>query len=299
MKLIIIGASSFIGQNLYLEAKSRGYDVIGTQYSSNHREFIKLNLLTQKLSDVIPSKFINSSCKKFAVICSAVPKIDRCYLEGDVSYKLNVVKTIELVKELNNLGAKVAFLSTEAVYDGERGYYDESVPPSPINHYGLQKVEVENFINSFDPGSLIFRLSMVVSDKPNEKHLFSDWYQKAADTGYIECIKGQIFSPTYVKDVAQGILCSIEKDLGGLYHLTNSEYFLRGELARQFLRITNIHGEVVEKPLEDFNFIQKRSMRTYLDGAKFVRDTGFGFLSMKEVIRKFGDNLRKGMSVNL
>lgn len=288
----MIGASGFIGREIYDYSKNEGYDTIGTQYSGSFKDLIRFDLTSQKIYKVIPNEFLKND-DIFAVICSAIPKIDKCKKDINKSYELNVLKTIKLIDDLTMLGIKFIFLSSEAIYDGEKGYYDESNLPNPINEYGRQKVEVENYINSNTSNNLIFRLSMIVGDQVKQGHLFYDWYKCINKHIPIECIKGQIFSPTYVKDIAKAVIYAFEKNLIGTYNVSNSEYFLRAELAKQFSIIMQKNINIISKDLQEFDFLDKRALKTYLNGFKFKTDTKIEFTSVKEIINKFHDNILK------
>ena len=283
MNLLVVGASGFIGYNIFAHAKQNGFNVIGTSCSRDERGTVKFNLRENCIEDVIPSGFFkDGNC--CAVICSAIIKIDECWNNQEKSNDINVTKTIKLLNTLNCLGVKSVFISSEGVFDGERGYYNEDILPNPINLYGQQKVIVENYITKNIPSCLIVRLSVVVSSNPREDHLFNNWMGQVAQNKPIECIANQVFSPTDVNDVARGILIAISKDMRGIYHLSNSEFFHRDELARQFLYATKTKSEILVNPLESFKFKEKRALVTYLDGSKFASETGLRFNSIRNVL---------------
>lgn len=292
MKLLVIGASGFIGSHLFTKARQKRYEVIGTRCSSDADKLIKYNLLTDDVKDILPSNYIKAKGPVYAIICSSVCKLNQCYYEREMSYKLNVTNTINLINDLNKLGIKCVFISTEFVFDGQLGYYDEMDIVSPVNEYGRHKAEVEQYITSQLYDNLIIRLSKVVGDSPDYEHFFSDCYKKAIKNADIECIHGQTFSPTNVEDVAEGIILSLELNLKGIYHLSNQEYFTRGELAKQFLICIDKNVGVIEKPLCEFSFPEKRPIKTYLDGTKFTKETGMKFTSMKETMRRFNQNIK-------
>jgi len=103
----------------------------------------------------------------------------------------------------------------------------------------------------------------------------------------IVCIRGSLLSPTYVMDVAQGIVVACQRGLTGVYHVSNSEFFHREELATQFCHALGRSPTVLSKPLEEFNFPDRRALKSYLDGTRFVQATGMRFTPMREVFRRF------------
>ncbi len=234
MKFLVIGASGFIGKTIFEYIKSLGYEAVGTQYKFRHPEFIIFNILEQRIKDCVEPTFFKTDRPVFGIICSAISQIDRCLREKEISYKLNVENTIRFINEMKSLGVIPVFLSSDNIHNGFHGYYTEEDKPSPINEYGRQKAEVERFMLNNVSNGIILRLSKIVGDNPKEHHLFSEWYQLIKEKKTIACIKGQVFSPTFVKDIAKAVVLLCEKGSTGLYNVANKEIFSRAELARQF-----------------------------------------------------------------
>ncbi|MGE5390789.1 MAG: sugar nucleotide-binding protein, partial [Deltaproteobacteria bacterium] len=189
MNILIIGASGFIGQCLYNRARQNGHIVLGTRFSRGDSELLSFDLTRQDIFDIVPADFWEAD-EMAAVICSAIPKIDLCYRDKAGSTFLNVTRTIDLIDKLQARNVKTVFLSTDAVFDGIQGYYDETNHPNPLNEYGRQKQEVENYLLATHAESLIVRMGMVVGDDPASSHLFAEWYQKICNKQAIACIKG-------------------------------------------------------------------------------------------------------------
>jgi dTDP-4-dehydrorhamnose reductase len=294
VKLLIIGASGFIGRRLYAEALARGHTVLGTQSSGKYDNYYSFNLASDRIGDVLPPDFLPKKDEiPCAVICSAISKIEFCSTHRELTYEVNVTNTIRLLQDLRGFGIKTAYLSSDAVFDGHRGYYDETAACAPVNAYGRHKAEVEQYMLKHAATDLVLRLSKVVGDRPDEQHLLSEWYQCVQSGKPIRHFDGQVLSPTYVQDIAQGILISLEKGLSGLYNMANSEFFLREELARQFMFALGKQVDNVTLPEETFGFSEARAKRTYLDSTKFNKTVGMRFTSMREVFNLFMDNTRE------
>ena len=293
MKLLIVGASGFIGRQLHRESLSRGYDVLGTQSSDQCNDLIPFNLLNDRIEDVLPTTFLQGSEPIYAVICAAISKIEFCSKNRELTHQVNVTNTIQLLKDLQSLGIKSVFLSSDAVYDGQKGHYSEEVEGSPVNEYGRHKAKVEDYILKYAPTDLVLRLSKIVGDNPYESHLFSEWYQCIKFGKAIVQFDGQVFSPTYVGDIAEGILNSLKKEISGLYNMANPEFFSREELARQFILALGEKINLLTKPEESFGFLEGRAKKTYLDSSKFARTVGMKFTPMCEVFNMFVRNCKK------
>jgi dTDP-4-dehydrorhamnose reductase len=291
MKLLIFGASGFIGRHCYRLAGENGHDVFGTYSGHYQAGLTHFDILTDKIMNIIPPSFLSETSAIYAVVCSSISNINRCFSEKEPTRRLNVTRTIDLLKELASNNIKPVFVSSSNVFDGLKGYYDETDDVNPVNEYGRQKAAVEKFILENLPGALILRLSKVVGSRPDEKHPLAEWYHLIKQGTPIVCMDGLIWSPTYVEDVASGILKAVEKGLAGVYHLANPEIFTRYELAIQFSSALGHKAEIVSQPADSFNFLEEYPLKSYFDGAKFRNDTGQRFTSMSEVFRRFIANL--------
>ena len=290
MKFLLIGASGFIGRHTLRYIKSQGYEVIGTQTKSNSPELIKFDLLEHRIGNKISPSFLSNDDSIFGVIFSSMCQIDRCFIEREMSYKVNVEKTCQLIGDMQAMGIKPVYISSDAVYEGTHGYYSEAHPPNPVNEYGRQKAEVEKYIHQSIPESLILRLSKIVGEDPYENHLFSEWYKQIESEQPIICIAEQVFSPTFVKDVAKAVVLSCEKRISGLYNMANPVFFPRQELAKQFVLALGKNVAdvaIVCKSQEELNLADRRTEKSYLNSTKFLKATGMQFTSMSEVFMSF------------
>ncbi len=289
MRFLIIGASGFLGKEVFNYIKSMGYEVMGTRNTSNDQNFVTFDLLKDRIKNCVDPLFLKSNKKLFLVICAALSQIDRCFTEKAISHQINVEKTILLIKDLRQLGAVPVFISTSSVYSGDIGNYNEDSTHGPINEYGRHKQEVEQFLNKNVPEAFILRLDKLVSDDVSGKHMFTEWYNNIKNNQPIICID-QVFSPTCTKDVARSILAGCQLRLCSAYNVANPEIFARADLARQFISAAGKKVDVIVKSHEELNFTDLRIKKSYLDPTKFIKETGIRFTNMDEVIGSFFRN---------
>ncbi|MFP3153780.1 sugar nucleotide-binding protein [Lachnospiraceae bacterium ZAX-1] len=283
MKLLIIGATSYIGNAIYCEAKTKML-VIGTRNHTASNEFVSFDMTKDDLK-TITGNFPKG--EKWAVVCSAQANIDRCFTCYDEAKNINVTATKRLLDGLGQAGFHTVFLSTDNVFSGRAGYYKESDPKDAINAYGKMKAEVEDYILSHCEKTVIMRISKIVGDIPHARNMFTEWQKKAQNGESVYCIQNNIFSPTDLNDIVNCCFTLLKKKMVGLYNVCNQEHFDRAELARQFFRRMDAKIDIMEKPLDYFSFKDKHSLKTYLCNDKFVRETGYMFRSMNDVMEKY------------
>lgn len=286
MKFLIIGASGFIGGNVLAHVHSLGFEAVGTQSEPREEGLVPFNLRHDRIVDCVGKPFFEGE-RVCVIICAVVTNMDQCLLDREMSHRVNVEQTIQLIEDIRAFDCKTVFLSSCFVFDGTVGYYNEDSPISPVNEYARHKVEVEQYLQKHVPDAFIARLEKVVGDNPNERQMFAQWHKLLQAGEPIVCIEGSRLSPTYVGDVARGLLLASQRNLAGVHHVSNSELFYRDELARQFSCAMGQTPNVIARPLEEFNFLDKRALQSCLDGSRFAQLTGLRFTPMREVFRAF------------
>ena len=292
MKFLIIGASGFIGRNVLAHVHSLGFEAVGTQSQAREEGLVTFNLLHDRIVDCVGKPFFEGERRVCVIICAVVSNMDQCLLDREMSHRVNVEQIIQLVEDVGLLGSKTVFLSSCFVFDGTVGYYNEEHSVSPVNEYARHKVEVEQYLQKHVPDAFIARLEKIVGDHPSERQMFAQWHQLLQAGEPIVCIEGSLLSPTYVTDVARGFLLACQRNLAGVHHVSNSEFLYRDELARQFCYAMGKAPNVITRPLQEFNFPDKRALKSYLDGSRFARLTGLRFTPMREVFRAFLEKTR-------
>lgn len=293
MRFLIVGASGFVGKNILSYLNSIGIEAIGTESRPRGTGLITFNLLEERIVDVVDKSFFSRTGQVYVVICAVVSNMDLCLTDRETSHRINVENTIQLIRDTCALGAYPIFLSTCFVFDGERGYYNEREPISPINEYARHKAEVEKFLTEQAPQSFTARLDKIVGDNPFDQQLFAYWYQLRRENKPIVCLEGSLLSPTYVIDVAKAIVAACKHKLTGIYHVSNAEFFYRDELAKQFCYALGFQPDVLNKSLKEFAFPDGRALKSYLDGSKFREITGLNFTSMQMVFEKLRREVSK------
>ena len=111
---LIVGASSFIGRHLYEYCKISGIDVYGTFFTHSYcSDWIKFDICQQKIQDIY-CKFFSGKKLDAVIICSGNSSIDSCKKNENESYCINVLCMKKLLTDVEQLGAKCVFLSSEA-----------------------------------------------------------------------------------------------------------------------------------------------------------------------------------------
>jgi dTDP-4-dehydrorhamnose reductase len=127
-------------------------------------------------------------------------------------------------------GARVVFVSTDAVFGHRSTPYDEQQSPCPMTPYGAAKAAAETAIRAILPSAVIARTSLIVgsdgrSAEEQRVHELAAGEPGAFYTGNIRC-------PVHVTDLASALLELLTSDLNGITHIAGPEALSRLELGR-------------------------------------------------------------------
>ena len=236
-RTLLIGGSSNIGKVIIDSNNSFDF----TFYKNKIKNGVYFNILERNLS-----KIINLDQYSNIIILSAITKPDDCIENKELSQNINVDSTKQLIDSVNRKNIHIIFFSSEFVYDGLKGNYNEKDSTNPVNLYGKQKVEVENYIKSTSSKYTILRIAKTYSISKDDDTLLSKWFRmifKDKDTT-INCFNDQIFSPLYINDIPLIINNIIKNKIYGILNIGGPEILSRKECLEIFLETFNLTNKI-------------------------------------------------------
>ena len=306
MKILITGASGFIGSFIVEEALKRGFETWAAVRKSSSREylqderirFIELNLsskaqLVEQLHD-----------KAFDYVVHAAG-VTKCLNKADF-HRINTEGTKNLVEALLEVKMplkRFVFVSSLSVFGAikEKLPYDEireSDTPQPNTAYGKSKLEAEQYLASTTLPYIILRPTGVYG--PKEKDYFIMAKSIKQHTDFAVGYQRQDITFVYVTDVVQAVFLALEKGENGrkfflsdgeVYQSTTFSDLIHEALGRPWwlritapvwvLRIITFFGEYVGRMTgkvtalnnDKFNILKQRNWRCDIEPAR--RELGF------------------------
>ncbi len=144
--------------------------------------------------------------------------------ENSSTWKVNVGATKILVDACKIYNKKLLYISTDFVFPGGDRIYTEDDTPSPIGWYAITKYEGEKCVQTLKDQGVIVRLSFPYGHTTGAKKDFVGKLRERFEANQpISAPTDQVFTPTYMPDIAIGIKKIIEKNASGIYHLVGSQ----------------------------------------------------------------------------
>jgi dTDP-4-dehydrorhamnose reductase len=170
MKVFIIGASGLVGSNCLRHFKDKGWDVVGTYFSYEAKNTVYFDTLSLDNE----ANFDVHGFKPDVILhCGALTHVDHCEEHPEESYEKTVTSTQNIVSLANELKAKLVFISTDYIFDGESGPYEEDAATNPLSVYGKHKLEAENLVKAASPENIVLRITNVYGDEERGKNFVS------------------------------------------------------------------------------------------------------------------------------
>jgi dTDP-4-dehydrorhamnose reductase len=243
--LVITGASGLLG-NKIVELARKDYEVI-PMYNTRplHPNSLKLDITDLKQVFTTFSKLK----PEIAIHTASETNVDKCETQKEQAWRINVEGTRNIAFACSKVGAKLVYVSTDYVFDGEKGNYKEQDKPNPINYYGVTKFEGESQVVQHCKNYTILRTSVLYGWHPWKQN-FATWtINQLKQNKELTVVEDHYNTPTLADNLAEMALEAVQKDLRGLYHASGSQRISRYEFAKQIAKIFNLDQNLV-KPIK-------------------------------------------------
>lgn len=245
MKILVTGASGLLGHKVAQLALEKGHEV----YAAYKEHAISLGTpIKLDLTDHENMLKVMSKLKPDAVIhTAAYTDVDGCEANKDLAWKVNAEATKHVAIASTKAGAHITYVSTDYVFDGEKGFYKEEDQPNPINYYGYTKLMGEEFVKEHAEKWCIARTSVIYGWSRTQKLNFATWLINNLKHGKeVKVLIDQIVSPTLNTNLAEMLLEIVEGGITGTLHAAGATRASRYEFALELAKVFNLPTNLVK-----------------------------------------------------
>ena len=205
--------------------------------------------------------------------CAALANTPACEKNPARARKVNV----EVTSVLAELAADIPFIffSTDLVFDGRAGNYDESAAVNPLSAYAKTKVEAERIVLA-NPKHTVVRTSLNFGKSPTGDRAFNEQMRSAVERGeLLQLFVDEFRCPIPAEVTARAIWELAALNQPGLYHLAGSERLSRWEIGQLLAtHWTPLKAKMERASIQGFRGLP-RSPDTSLNCAKVQRQLSF------------------------
>ena len=220
MKVFVTGVNGQLGYDVMHELTSRGFEAVGSDIvERNEPNYIKLDItdqqaVTEVLRAVKPDAVIH--CASWTAVDAAEDEDKR-----DTVRKVNADGTRYIAQACQELGAKMMYISTDYVFDGQgtTPWKADCKDYAPLSVYGQTKLEGELAVSSTLERYFIVRIAWAFG--LNGKNFVKTMLNVGKTHDVVRVVNDQIGTPTYTSDLARLLVDMIQTEKFGYYHATN------------------------------------------------------------------------------
>lgn len=229
-RVLVTGGRGMLGQDLCRLLSVKGYVVTQTDIED----------MDVRSYDLI-CRTIDSSQPEIIMHLAALTDVDGCEREPEAAYHTNAIGTKNASLASRNYRLPVVYISTGSVFNGEKPVpYNEFDDPDPRSVYARSKYMGENFIRDLSYAFYVVRAGWMFGGGPLDKKFVAKMIDMARKNGKLSAVNDKFGTPTYTVDFAGGLIKLMKTGRFGTYHLGNSGWCSRLEMAGKILEYSGL-----------------------------------------------------------
>lgn len=269
-RILITGSNGLLGQKLVLLlSKIPDIELIATARGEN-RLAVNEDYIYEPMditNSVEVAEIVGKYKPNVIIHTAAMTNVDQCETEKELCWQMNVNAVEYLVNACKPIDCLLIHLSTDFIFDGEKGPYDENASPNPISYYGESKLEAEQIILASNIRWAIARTVLVygIVDDMSRTNIIL-WVKKSLEDGKkINVVTDQFRTPTLAEDLAMGCWQIADNEATGIFNISGKDFLTPYEMA---IKTADFFGL-------DKSLINQADSSTFSQPAKRPPRTGF------------------------
>ncbi len=285
-KILLTGANGLLGQKTTeVFARETEHELILTDLSPKAEEPRKFTYHELDITNKEAVKeFVKIHKPEIIINAAAYTNVDGCETEREISWRVNVdaVKNLIIASRINS--SKIIHISTDYIFDGVHGGYDENSTPNPLSFYGKAKLASENALIASGVEFTLIRTMIIYGYGKNVKRNFALWLvDKLGNNESVTIVDDQYGMPTMVDDLGLALNRIVEREKTGIYNVCGSEYISRYDFALKLVDIFNFdRGLVIPVKTSELNQVAARPMNSSFILLKAETELGLKPLNVRD-----------------
>lgn len=291
--LMITGSSGLVGsyfRRLTALTRYRIYNLIHLEQTNFGKSIYfdlsnSVNLFRQVIDEIKPDIILH---------LAAMTDVEQCEIERNLANNINHLSVRELANYIaNNNECFLLHVSTDYVFDGEKGDYNEAAKTNPINWYGMTKLLGEQeLVNCKSENWCIARTSTPFGIHTKKLTFPLFVMNNLSERRELRVLVDQITSPTYALNLSEMLLEIIENRIIGVIHVSGSSHLSRFEQALEIASLCDLDKNLI-KPvcLPQMEWKARRPKNSSLNTAKAYGSLRKKPMGFKESLLEFTTEL--------
>jgi dTDP-4-dehydrorhamnose reductase len=271
MRYLVTGASGYLGGYLVRHLRGTGAPLVAWS-GSQQGEVLGVPLRPVDLAepDAIAAAWADAQ-PDVVLHAAAWARLGDCYRDPALARRINTDASAVLADLAERSGARLVLVSTDLVFDGERGNYREEDAPAPLSVYGRTKAAAEEAVLARLRSAAV-RVSLLFGpEATGRRPSFFDKQVEALRGGQpVRLFADEWRTPVSLLTAARALVEVAGSDVTGLLHVGGPERMTRLEMGQRLAAFLGISGDnlVASKRARD-PAPEPRPRDTSLDSARW------------------------------
>ncbi len=237
-RILVTGSNGLLGQKLVYKLKDRtDVELIATARGANRLVdqtgylFRSMDIEDRQSVDTV----IDTVKPHHIIHTAAMTQVDDCELDHAVCDRANVDAVQYIVNAAERNNSHLVHISTDFIFNGKEGPYDEQGVADPLSYYGNAKWKGELIVQQSKLRWAILRTVLVygIVDNMSRSNIVL-WAKGALEKGKpINVVDDQFRSPTLAEDLADGCILAVDHNATGIYNISGKDQFAIIDLVRE------------------------------------------------------------------
>lgn len=298
MKVFVTGVNGQLGHDVMNELYKRGYEATGSDIADTYvgiNDFSPVTTMPYVKLDITDTEEVNrviSGLEPDVVIhCAAWTAVDMAEDDDKIELVRNVNAhgTENIAKACKNIDAKMIYISTDYVFDGQgtKPWSPDCKDYKPLNVYGQTKLEGELAVSSILDKYFIVRIAWVFG--LNGKNFIKTMINVGKSHDAVRVVNDQIGTPTYTLDLSRLLVDMIETEKYGYYHVTNEGGYISWyDFTKEIYKQYGLDTKVIPVTTEEYGLSKaKRPFNSRLDKSKLIENGFTPLPTWQDALRRY------------
>ena len=298
-KILVTGSNGLLGQKLIEKlSKTENIEVIATARGENrlpfaeNYEFVSLDITKKEEVETV----FDAQKPDVVIHTAAMTNVDQCETEKDACWDLNVKAVEYLLEASKKHSSFFVHLSTDFIFDGKEGPYDENAEANPLSFYGWSKYAAEKLVINSDIKWAIARTVLVygIAHDMSRTNIIL-WVKNSLEQGKsINVVNDQWRTPTLAEDLADGCILIAQKEAEGIFNISGKDLLNPFQMAIMTADYFNLDKSlIIEVDGTKFTQPAKRPAKTGFILDKPIEVLGYNPKSFQEGIAFVAEQIGK------
>ncbi len=224
MDLLVIGGSGLLGQEVTQQAQREGARVLAT-FHRRAGTIIGVEWRPLDIRNRGDVAALVRECRPATIINAAFQQTD---------WTTTADGAMHVAAAAASTGTRLVHVSSDAVFSGLAGRYDETCSPDPTTPYGAAKAAAETAVKGLDPDAIVARTSLIIGSGDSQHEKYVHALAAGATAGAL--FADDIRCPVHVTDLASALLELAQSPYSGIHHVAGVDALSRHELGVHIAR---------------------------------------------------------------